>query len=103
MSRNGVFHLTALAVCLSLFASTSFAQAPTSPTATATDDRSIRPFTVRVPQAALDDLRRRINATRWPDKGTVAYGTQGAQLAKFQQLVQYWGSGYDWRRIEATL
>ena len=103
MSRNGVFHLTALAVCLSLFASTSFAQAPTSPTATATDDRSIRPFTVRVPQAALDDLRRRINATRWPDQETAADGSQGAQLAKLQRLVQYWGSGYDWRRIEARL
>jgi pimeloyl-ACP methyl ester carboxylesterase len=68
-----------------------------------TDDQSIRPFKVQVPQAALNDLRRRIRATRWPDKETVADQSQGTQLAKLQGLVQYWGSGYDWRRVEAKL
>ena len=68
-----------------------------------TEDRSIRPFKVQVPQAALDDLRRRIAATRWPDKETVADQSQGAQLAKLQELVRYWGSGYDWRKAEAKL
>jgi pimeloyl-ACP methyl ester carboxylesterase len=64
---------------------------------------AIRPFKVHVPQAALDDLRRRINATRWPDKETVADRSQGAQLAELQELVRYWGKGYDWRKLEAKL
>jgi pimeloyl-ACP methyl ester carboxylesterase len=58
---------------------------------------------VEVPQGALDDLRRRIGATRWPDKETVADRSQGAQLAKLQELVRYWGSAYDWRKTEAKL
>ncbi len=69
----------------------------------AAEDQLIRPFKVQVPQAALDDLRRRIAATRWPDKETVADQSQGAQLAKLQELVRYWGSGYDWRKAEAKL
>src|SRR5258706_15443880 len=68
-----------------------------------TEDRSIRPFKVHVPQAAVDDLRRRIAATRWRDKETVADRSQGAELAKLQELVRYWGSGYDWRKAEAKL
>ena len=56
-----------------------------------------------IPQAAIVDLRRRIAATRWPDKETVADQSQGVQLAKLQELVRYWGSGYDWRKAEAKL
>ena len=67
------------------------------------ESQAIRPFKVNVPQAALNDLRRRIADTRWPDKETVADPSQGAQLAKLQALVRYWGSGYDWRRVEAQL
>jgi hypothetical protein len=66
-------------------------------------DRSIRPFKAEVPQADLDDLRRRIRATRWPDKETVADRSQGIQLAKLQELVRYWGAEYDWRKVEARL
>ena len=77
------------------------AQGPTQ--AAAAEDRSIRPFKVRVPQAALDELRRRLADTRWPDKETVADASQGVQLARLQGLVRYWGSGYDWRRAEAQL
>src|SRR5580704_13632233 len=69
----------------------------------AAGDGSIRPFHVNFPQGQLVDLRRRIAATRWPDKETVADRSQGAQLAKLQTLVQYWGSGYDWRKVEAKL
>jgi pimeloyl-ACP methyl ester carboxylesterase len=69
----------------------------------AAEDRSIRPFKVRVPQAALDDLRRRLAGTRWPDKETVADRSQGVQLEKLQALVRYWGSAYDWRKAEAQL
>jgi pimeloyl-ACP methyl ester carboxylesterase len=63
----------------------------------------IRPFRADVPQADLDDLRRRIAATRWPDKETVADRSQGAKLADLQELVRYWGTDYDWRRAEAQL
>jgi len=63
----------------------------------------IRPFHVEVPQEELDDLRRRLAATRWPDKETVADQSQGAQLRRMQELVGYWGNGYDWRRLEAKL
>jgi hypothetical protein len=69
----------------------------------AADDTAIRPFRVHVPQAELDELRRRIMATRWPDKETVNDHSQGIQLAKLQPLVEYWGAGYDWRKAEAKL
>ena len=70
--------------------------------ATAVGD-TIRPFRVHVPDADLADLKRRLAATRWPDKETVADQSQGAQLAKLQELVRYWGSEYDWRKGEAKL
>jgi pimeloyl-ACP methyl ester carboxylesterase len=66
-------------------------------------DGAIRPFRIRVPEEDLVDLRRRISMTRWPDKETVADGSQGAPLAKLQELVRYWGKDYDWRKIEAKL
>ena len=63
----------------------------------------IRPFRVHVPDATLTDLKRRVNATRWPDKETVTDRTQGVQLAKIKALVKYWGTTYDWRKAEARL
>jgi pimeloyl-ACP methyl ester carboxylesterase len=66
-------------------------------------DASIRPFRVHVPDAALADLRTRIAATRWPDGQTVGDRSQGAQLAELQELVRYWGTGYDWRKAETKL
>src|SRR5262245_23027367 len=69
----------------------------------AAEDQSIHPFKIQIPQSAIDDLRRRIAATRWPDKETVDDRSQGAQLARLQELVRYWGSGYDWRKLEAKL
>ncbi|MCC3158436.1 epoxide hydrolase 1 [Hymenobacter sp. 15J16-1T3B] len=66
-------------------------------------DKSIRPFKVQIPEAEVQDLRRRLQNTRWPDKETVADASQGAQLANLQELVRYWGSGYDWRKGEAKL
>jgi pimeloyl-ACP methyl ester carboxylesterase len=71
--------------------------------AQATDTNAIRPFHVNVPEANLADLRRRLAATRWPDKETVADQSQGVQLAKLQELVRYWGTDYDWRKAEAKL
>src|SRR5258707_11764706 len=68
-----------------------------------TDDNAIRPFRINVPEEALIDLRRRIAATRWPDRETVTDQSQGVQLAKIQPLVRYWGTEYDWRKAEAKL
>jgi hypothetical protein len=66
-------------------------------------ETEIRPFRVDVPEEALAELRRRIAATRWPDRETVTDRSQGAQLAKIHELVSYWGTGYDWRKCEAAL
>jgi len=63
----------------------------------------IRPFQVDIPDAALEDLRRRIAATNWPEKETVADQSQGVPLAMIQQLARYWATDYDWRRCEARL
>jgi len=63
----------------------------------------IRPFSVEVAEEDLVDLRRRIAATRWPEKETVADETQGVQLATIQELIRYWGTEYDFRRFEARL
>jgi pimeloyl-ACP methyl ester carboxylesterase len=64
---------------------------------------SIRPFHIAVSEEALVDLRRRITATRWPDRETVNDRSQGVQLATMQALVRYWGTDYDWRKAEAKL
>lgn len=66
-------------------------------------DGAIRPFRIDVPQDAIDDMRRRISATRWPDRETVDDRSQGVQLEKLRPLVEYWGTGYDWREVEAAL
>ena len=63
----------------------------------------IRPFHVDIPEEDLVELRRRIAATRWPDKETVADQSQGVQLEKLQALVRYWETDYDWRKAEAKL
>src|SRR6266540_3928477 len=63
----------------------------------------IRPFHVDVPQEELDDLRRRIGATNWPEKETVPDESQGVPLAMIQKLARYWMTDYDWRTCEAKL
>src|SRR5262245_38195811 len=69
----------------------------------ATEDKAIRPFRIKIPEEALVDLRRRLAATRWPDQETVTDRSQGVQLAKFQDVVRYWETDYDWRKAEAKL
>ena len=64
---------------------------------------AVRPFRIDVPEELLIDLRRRVAATRWPDKETVADPSQGVQLKTVQQLAQYWQNGYSWRNVEARL
>jgi pimeloyl-ACP methyl ester carboxylesterase len=69
----------------------------------AADRSAIRPFEIRVPEEQLTDLRRRIAATQWPEKETVADQSQGVPLATMQKLARYWGTDYDLRRVEARL
>ena len=66
-------------------------------------DEAIRSFTIDVPQAELDDLRRRIEATRWPSAELVKDRSQGVQLATMQELARYWTTEYDWRQNEERL
>src|SRR5215204_7052015 len=66
-------------------------------------DGAIRPFSVDVPEEDLDELRRRIAATRWPSKEPVDDRSQGVQLATMQELVRYWTTDYDWRKAEEKL
>src|SRR5687767_14255449 len=63
----------------------------------------IRPFHVDVPESELTELRRRIDATRWPEKEPVSDQSQGVQLATMQKLARYWATEYDWRKVEARL
>jgi pimeloyl-ACP methyl ester carboxylesterase len=72
-------------------------------TPTATGKDAIRPFRMTFPEEALTDLRRRIAATIWPEKETVADQSQGPQLATVQKLARYWGTEYDWRKVETKL
>src|SRR5262249_45054112 len=92
--RRSVLAAPAVALAISVLAAQPISAA---------GETAIRPFQVHVPEATLVELRKRIAQTRWPDKETVADQSQGAQLAKLQALVRYWGSGYDWRKAETKL
>ena len=70
---------------------------------TVIDDTSIRPFRVDVPAETIDEMRRRIVATQWPERETVSDSSQGVQLETIQELARYWATDYDWRTCEATL
>ena len=75
-----------------------------SRTATKEDFRTMRPFRINaVPEAELTELPRRIKATKWPERETVADASQGAQLATIQALAKYWATDYDWRKVEARM
>src|SRR5580704_8178998 len=67
------------------------------------DATAIRPFRVDIPDEALEDLRRRIAAVRWPSRELVTDRSQGVQLGTIQELAGYWATDYDWRRCEAKL
>ncbi len=87
------------------FTSVSWAQSP-SPAASgaaASDDKAIRPFKFSASKEALADMRKRIAATRWPEKETVTDASQGVQFATIQKLARYWATDYDWSKCEAKL
>src|SRR5215470_7639796 len=111
---------TACAMWLSLLSSISYAQTESSMTiqkesamtqseapqrsrGQAAGQEAIRPFHVSIPEEKLVDLRRRIAATQWPEKETVADQSQGVPLATMRELVRYWATDYDWRKCEAKL
>ncbi|MFL5526366.1 MAG: epoxide hydrolase family protein [Gemmatimonadaceae bacterium] len=81
------------------------APVPAAPTKSRTtaDNTAIRPFTFRAPQERLAEMKRRIAATQWPEKETVADQSQGVPLATMQELARYWATDYDWRKVEAKL
>jgi pimeloyl-ACP methyl ester carboxylesterase len=89
-------HCVLLALFLGAMPDLATARAPAG-------GEGVRPFRVQVPESALVDLKRRIAATRWPDKETVADQSQGVPLARLKELVRYWGTGYDWRKVETKL
>jgi pimeloyl-ACP methyl ester carboxylesterase len=96
-----------VSIGFTLFATQSRAQTVLGGSAQSTilaaGDTSIHPFTVHFSDAALADLRQRVRATRWPEKETVSDQSQGVRLAKIQALVTYWGTSYDWRKVETKL
>ncbi len=91
-----------VATALGLFLSASPGYAQTVATSAqpraAALDTTIRPFRFNVPDKDLAELRRRIAATRWPEKETVADQSQGVPLAMIRELASYWGTDYDWRK-----
>jgi pimeloyl-ACP methyl ester carboxylesterase len=100
----GVAAAAAVAGALSQLAFAETNQAITEVAqSTGGDKTAIRPLHVHAPESQLVDLKRRIKATRWPERETVTDASQGVQLATMQNLARYWETGYDWRKVEARL
>ncbi|GJH37827.1 alpha/beta fold hydrolase [Paraburkholderia hospita] len=106
-SRRRFIGVAAAAVAAGSLSQFAFAQTSQGITeitpATGGDKTAIRKLRVHVPESQLTDLRRRIKATRWPERETVTDASQGVQLATMQKLATYWSTNYDWRKVEARL
>src|SRR5690242_19969270 len=99
LSRRGLLATSAAAgVVLGARADSSLA-----PSIAGGGHDTVRPFRKTFPDSDLIELRRRVSATRWPDRETVADASQGVQLATIQNLARYWATEYDWRKVEARL
>ena len=81
----------------------ALSNAQSAPNANSSSNEMIRPFHVKVSEKKLVDLKRRVLATKWPEKETVNDQSQGVQLTLMKQLAHYWSSDYDWRKIESRL
>jgi pimeloyl-ACP methyl ester carboxylesterase len=107
INRREGLKLTAVSAMASLLPSYAPAAAQTESPAqgegSMTDKTAIRPFQVNFAEADLTDLRRRVAATRWPERETVKDDSQGVQLATIQKLAHYWATEHDWRKCEAKL
>src|SRR5580704_4680443 len=102
LNRRSVLAISAAAATATLLPE-HLAAAPDTITGVTSMTDAIRPFHVNVPEEQLVDLRRRLAATRWPDKETVADDSQGVPSAMIQGLARYWAKDYDWRKVEARL
>jgi len=101
--RNGVA-MAALAAFSPIAQTKESTQKENTMTPTSADKNAIRTFPrVNISEAELTDLRRRVNATKWPERELVPDATQGVQLATIQALARYWGTEYDWRKVEVRL
>src|SRR5438067_4383299 len=104
---RSIFSVGTITLFMFLRVATAQTSTATSPTpanaAAASDDKSIRPFHFTASEEALADMRKRIAATRWPDKEIVTDASQGVQFATMQKLARYWATDYDWRKCEAKL
>ena len=103
-SRRGLtarFAMASLALATATIIPTMAEDSPDA--GTGKKGSALRPFHVSIPEEALVDLRRRIAATRWPEKETVSDHSQGEPLAMMQALARYWATSYDWRKCEAKL
>ncbi|KWR91513.1 epoxide hydrolase family protein [Cupriavidus sp. IDO] len=109
-ARRSSFASATAALGIVLTAAFSYANAapvadqPSATQRATAEDDSIRPFPkIHVPQRAIDDLRRRVAATQWPEKETVTDTSQGVPLATMERLAHYWATDYNWRKAEAKL
>jgi pimeloyl-ACP methyl ester carboxylesterase len=103
LNRRTVLNALAAVGAFGLSASAALGTSAPARSGAAEGDEAIRPFRVNIPEEQLVDLRRRIAATRWPDRETVDDQSQGVQLARIRPLIEHWGNGYDWRKAEAKL
>ena len=107
LNRRGFVSTAAATVVVGPVGLSGFAKKPNAMNEvaqqTSTSNTDVRPFHVNFPDADLDDLRRRIKATRWPDRETVNDDSQGVPLEMLQGLATYWATDYDWRKCEAKL
>ena len=88
---------------VSVAAAAALSMLPEDAAAVTTGNGAIRALDINFPEEQLVDLRRRINATRCPERETVTDQSQGVQLATIQKLARYWATEYDWRKVEAKL
>jgi pimeloyl-ACP methyl ester carboxylesterase len=102
LTRRSLLGVSAAAGALGLGLLAVPESAPAVPSSSSATD-AVRPFRIAFPDEALVDLRRRILATRWPTRETVADASQGVRLATMQQLAHYWATRHDWRKAEAQL
>lgn len=102
-SRRSLLATAAAASAFGFVGSASADTLRTKQAGSAERDDAIRPFRINFSEEDLVDLRRRVKATRWPDKETVVDSSQGVQLATIQQFKHYWQTGYEWRKVEARL
>src|SRR5580658_6245360 len=107
LNRRGFFGAAAATVVVGPLGLSGFVERPNAMTEvaeqTVSDPTAIRSLRVNFSDADLDNLRKRIKATRWPERETVNDGSQGVPLEMLQGLAAYWATGYDWRKCEAKL